>query len=67
MLEYSIVNVVANGLLKIEGDEHPLYWVKGWSSLSALVFNKKAQNQLILYLQGQKQNLIRSIDKIKEP
>ena len=42
MLEYSIVNVVAYGLLNIEGDEHSLNWVKGKSILSSLVFNKKA-------------------------
>ena len=28
-LKYSVANVVANGWLNIEDDEHPLYWVKG--------------------------------------
>ena len=39
------------------------------SSLSALVFNKKVQNKLILYLQGQvsTRNLSSNIVKLKEP
>ena len=40
-LEYSVDNIVANGWLNIEYDEHPLYFLKGESSLSALLLNKK--------------------------
>ena len=64
-MEYSIANVVANGWLNIEDDEHPLYWVNDKRSLSALVFNKKVQNQLIGYFQGQKRNLSKRIIKLK--
>ena len=65
MLEYSVANVVANGWLNIEDGDHPLYWVNGKSILSALLFNKKVQNQLILYLQGQKQNSSNRIVRLK--
>ena len=41
MLKYFVADVVSNGLLKIEDDEHPLYWVKGKISLTAHVFNNK--------------------------
>ena len=40
-LKYSVANVVANGQLNIEDDDHPLYWVKDKSSLSAHAFNNK--------------------------
>ena len=40
-LKYSVTNVVANGWLNIEDDEHPLYWMKGRSSLSMHVINNK--------------------------
>ena len=49
-LKYSVANVVANGCLNIEDDEHPLYWLKGKSSLYAHVFNNNVQNQLTMYL-----------------
>ena len=67
--EYSIANAVTNGWMNIEDDEHLLYLVKVRSSLSALVFNKKVQNKLILYLQGQvsTRNLRSKIVKLKEP
>ena len=41
--------------------------MKGKIILSALMFNKKVQNQLILYLQGQKRNSSSRISKLKEP
>ena len=68
-LEYSVASVVTNGLMNIEDDEHFLYWVKGKSSLSTLVFDKKVQNQLILYFQGQVStcNLSDMIVKLKYP
>ena len=68
-LEYSVVNVVANGCLKIEDDENPLYWVKVKNSLYTLVFNKKINNQLIMYVQGEvsTSNLSINILKMKEP
>ena len=50
ILEYLVANVVANGWLNIEDDDNLIYWVKGRISLSVLVFNKKAENQLIMYL-----------------
>ena len=67
-LEYSVANAVTNGWMNIEDDEHPFYWVKVKSSLSALVCNKKLHNQLILCLQGQVStwNLISKIVKLKE-
>ena len=40
-LKYSVANVIANGWLKIEDDEHPLYWMKGKSRLTAHMFNNK--------------------------
>ena len=64
-MDYSVTNVVANGWLNIEDDEHLIYSVKGNSSLYVLVFNKKVQNQLIGYLQGQKLNLSSSISRLK--
>ena len=66
-LEYSIANVVANGWRNIADDEHFLYWVKGNSTLSALVFNKKLLNQLIMYLKGRvsTRNLRSKIVKFK--
>ena len=66
-LEYYFANAVTNEWLNVEDDEHPLYWVKFNSSLYVLVFNKKVQNQLILYLQGQKCNPSNRIIKLKEP
>ena len=68
-LEYSVFNVFANWWLNIEDDKHPLYWVKGKSSLSVIVFNRKLQNNLILYLQGQVSvhNLSSKIVNLKEP
>ena len=66
-LKYYVSNVVSNGWLNIENDEHPLYWVKGKRSFSAHVFNNKIQNRLILYLEGQKQNSNKRISKLKEP
>ena len=66
-LKYSVANVVANGCLNIEDGEHPLYCMKGKSSLSLCVFNNKIQNWLILYLQGQKCNLSNRISKLKYP
>ena len=65
-LKYSVANVVANGWLNIEDDEHPLYWVKGKSILYAHVFNNKLQNWLTLYLEVQKQNSSNRISKLKE-
>ena len=67
-LEYSVANVVTNGWLNIEDDDYPLYWVKGNNSLSALTFNKKVQNQLIMYLQCQvsTRNLSSNIFNFKE-
>ena len=44
-LNYSVDNVVTNGWLNIEDDEDPIYWVKGKSSLSALVFNNKVHDR----------------------
>ena len=64
-LNYSVANVVANGWLNIEDDEHPLNWVKGKSSLFAHVFNNKVHNRLILYLEGQKRNSSNRISKLK--
>ena len=67
-LEYYVTNDVANGWINIEDDEHPLYCVKGKSSLYALVFNKKVQYQLILYLKCQvsTRNLSSNIVNLKE-
>ena len=66
-LKYYVENVVANGWLIIEDDEHPLYWVKVISSLSAHMFNNKVQNWLILYLEVQKRNSSKMLCKLKEP
>ena len=68
-LEYSVANVVTNGWLKIEDDEHMLYWVKGKIILSALVFNKKVYNLWIMYLQGNiiTRNFSSKVVKSKEP
>ena len=67
-MEYSVANVVANGWPNIEDYDNPLYWVRCESSLSALGFNKKVNNQLVLYLQGQvsTHNLSIKIVKLKE-
>ena len=65
MLEYFFAIISANGWVNIEDDEHQFYWVKGKSSLYALVFNNKLQNQLIVYFQGQKRNYISRIIKLK--
>ena len=65
-LNYSVANVVANWWINIEDDEHPLYWVKVKSSLSAHVFNNKVYNWLIIYLEGQKYNSSYRISKLKE-
>ena len=64
-LKYSVANVVANGCINIEDDEHPLYWGKGKSILSAHVFNNKVQNRLILYLESQKWDFSNNISKLK--
>ena len=40
-LNYFVSNVVANGWIKIEDDEHPLYWVKANINLYAHVFKNK--------------------------
>ena len=66
MLKYSVANVVSNGWLNIEYEEHPIYWLKGRISLSAHVFNNKLQILLIQYLEGQKCNLSNKISKLKE-
>ena len=66
-MDYSVTNVVANGWLNIEDDEHPLYWVQGKISLSTLLFKLKVQNMLVLYMQGQKRNWGSRISKLKEP
>ena len=66
-LNYSVANVVANWWINIEDDEHPLYWVKVISSLSAHMFNNKVQNWLILYLEVQKRNSSKMLCKLKEP
>ena len=65
-LEYYFANIVANGWLNIEYDEHPFYWVKGNISLSTFVVKNKVQNKLIGYLQGQKRNLSIRISKLNE-
>ena len=65
-LNYSVANVVTNGWLNIENDQHPLYWVTGKISLSVHVFNNKVQNRLILYLGGQKRNQSKMVSKLKE-
>ena len=65
-LKYYVSNVVDNGWINIEDDEHLLYWVKGKSSLYVHVFNNKVHNLLILYLEGQKRNSSNSISKLKE-
>ena len=62
--KYSVSNIVANGWINIEDDEHPLYLVKGKSSLYAHVFDNKVHNRLILYLEGQKHNLSNRISKL---
>ena len=66
MLNYSVSNFFANGWLNIEDDDYLLYWVKVKSSLSAHVFNNKVQNQLVLYLEGQKLNSSNRIFKLKD-
>ena len=66
-LKYSVANVVANGWLNIEDDEHPFNWTKDKSILSTRVFNDKVQNRLIMYLQGQKRNYSSRISNMKEP
>ena len=65
-MKYSVVNVVDNGWLNIEDDDHPLYWVKVKSSLSLHVFNNKVHNRLILCSKGQKRNSSNSVSKLKE-
>ena len=66
-LDYFVANVITNVWLNIEDDENSLYWVKGKSCLSALMFDKKVHNQLILYSQGKisTRNLISKIVKLK--
>ena len=65
--KYYVTNVFVKGCLNIEDDEHLLYSVKVRSSLSTHLFNNKLQNQLILYLKGQKWNSSNRISKLKEP
>ena len=65
MFKYSVANVVINGWLNIEDDVHPLYRLKVNISLSAHVFNNKVQNQLIIYLEGQKHDTSNKISNLK--
>ena len=66
-MKYSVANAVNNEWLNVEDDKHPLYWVKGKSSLSEHVFANKVHNWLIMYLESQKQNSSNRISKLKEP
>ena len=66
-LKYSVANIVANGWINIEDDEHLIYWVKGKSSLYEQVFTNKVHNWFILYSEGQKRNSSNRISKLKEP
>ena len=53
------------GTTHIEDDSHPLYWLKFKIILSALLFNKKVDNHLILYFQVQVTTLNLSINILK--
>ena len=66
ILKYSAANVVANGWIHIEDDEHTLYWVKEKISVYRHVFSNKLLNRLILYLEVQKRKSSKRIGKLKE-
>ena len=66
MMKYSVSKFVANEWIRIEDEDHPLYWVKGKRILSAHVFNNKLNNCLPLYLGGQKGNPSNRISNLKE-
>ena len=63
-LKYSVSKFFVNVWIKIEHYEHPLYWVKGKSSLYVYLFNNKVHNRLILYLEGHYQVVPLELRKI---